>query len=265
MITRWDIQDLFHEDNYEEQELYHHGVLGMRWGHRKQQPTSSTRSSSDAAAKAARRKKIAKRVAIGVGAAAAIGGGLYLAKKKGLIGGKTGAQAMREVSRPSGAEMYNRYRMGSNSWHTISTPKLNPLTHKLSVSNKPITPDGKQWWQSKNSVRINAIRSGSGPVNRLVSKNTNIKVSKIAGRQTPLLNGGSGPMSKFKIPGAFQTPFSRNPKSVSVAGRVNRVGPFGVKTNSFVLYPGGGKDYLNTTTEAVRNWSKPGGWSKYKF
>jgi hypothetical protein len=87
MITRWDLNEL----NHSEDELYHHGVMGMRWGHRKQEPSSGVRSSSD---KAARRKKIARNVAIGVGAAAAVGAGLYVAKKKGLIGGKTEAQAM---------------------------------------------------------------------------------------------------------------------------------------------------------------------------
>ena len=59
-------------------ELYHYGIKGMRWGHRKARPTMS------GAARSARRKRIAKRVALGVGAAAgaaALGYGAYRGNK----------------------------------------------------------------------------------------------------------------------------------------------------------------------------------------
>ena len=55
-------------------ELYHYGIKGMRWGHRKARPQMS------GAARSARRKRIAKRIAIGAGAAAgaaALGYGAY--------------------------------------------------------------------------------------------------------------------------------------------------------------------------------------------
>ena len=59
-------------------ELYHYGIKGMRWGHRKARPRMS------GAARSARRKQILKRVAIGAGAAAgaaALGYGAYRGKK----------------------------------------------------------------------------------------------------------------------------------------------------------------------------------------
>lgn len=58
-------------------ELYHYGIKGMRWGHRKARPQMSGAARS---ARSARRKQIAKRVALGVGAAAgaaALGYGAY--------------------------------------------------------------------------------------------------------------------------------------------------------------------------------------------
>lgn len=56
-------------------ELYHHGVKGMKWGvRRSNQTTESTRSS--------KRMSTAKKVAIGVGAAAAVAGVSYLALTK---------------------------------------------------------------------------------------------------------------------------------------------------------------------------------------
>lgn len=59
-------------------ELYHYGIKGMRWGHRKARPQMS------GAARSARRKKILKRIAIGAGAAAgaaALGYGAYRGHK----------------------------------------------------------------------------------------------------------------------------------------------------------------------------------------
>ena len=60
-------------------ELYHYGIKGMRWGHRKARPQMS------GAARSARRRKILKRTAAGLGAAAgaaALGYGAYRGYKK---------------------------------------------------------------------------------------------------------------------------------------------------------------------------------------
>lgn len=72
--------------------LEHHGVKGMKWGHRKQRLTSGyavrRRVKTDAQqpqtpeeARRARRRKIAKRVGIGLAAAAAIGATTYAVKR----------------------------------------------------------------------------------------------------------------------------------------------------------------------------------------
>lgn len=93
---------------YYSDELYHHGIKGQRWGRRNGPPyplsaqthaavvRSAGRGSSnkrgrvggyDDEDKAARRRKIVRNIAIGAGAAAALGGAGYLAYKKLRRGG----------------------------------------------------------------------------------------------------------------------------------------------------------------------------------
>lgn len=71
--------------------LEHHGIKGMRWGHRKQRLTSgyavrrvntdTQQSRTPEEARRARRRKIAKRVGVGLAAAAAIGATAYAVKR----------------------------------------------------------------------------------------------------------------------------------------------------------------------------------------
>lgn len=57
--------------------LQHHGIKGMHWGIRRFQNKDGTSTSAGKA----RRKKLAKRVAIGVGTAAAVAGTTYAVKR----------------------------------------------------------------------------------------------------------------------------------------------------------------------------------------
>ena len=62
--------------------LSHHGVKGMKWGVRKNKYDQGANSPGRGLSDATKRKL--KTAAIGVGAAAAVGGGVYLARKAGL-------------------------------------------------------------------------------------------------------------------------------------------------------------------------------------
>jgi hypothetical protein len=66
-------------DNLVEEILEHHGVKGMRWGHRKEQVTAAV--SSRVPHLTDQQKSTAKKIAIGVGTAAVVVGGAYVAYK----------------------------------------------------------------------------------------------------------------------------------------------------------------------------------------
>jgi len=66
---------------YDQNELYHHGILGQRWGVRRFQNPDGTRTTAgkkrERESDEGSKKHIGRKIAIGVGAALAIGGAAY--------------------------------------------------------------------------------------------------------------------------------------------------------------------------------------------
>ena len=237
MITRWNINELYHGD----EELYHHGVIGMRWGHRKQEYRSPN---------SARRKKIAKRIAIGAGVAGAAVGGAILAKKSGV-----------NPLRAARSKLSRRPKMGTVSKVSRAT-SLGRFDTKISSSYKTaFTP-------RINGKKISGLSKPSGGIKRLLQRNGNVKVSQVrsqiygksfnrignsyTGVHTPTLNNRIA-IPKAKIDRVANTSFGSK-GSIPVTSRSwNGTRFVGGSTDGKVL----GKRWI----KSAYNWRKlPNNW-----
>ena len=132
--------------------LQHHGVKGMRWGHRKQRYTTGygvrRRMRSDVnqpktpeEAKRARRRQIAKRVAIGAAAAAAIGVTAYAvhrAKKNRNKEISAFEKVLKNTSantKPMGHKEKQTYKTINDNWKTYSDKQKLSIARNSHYSN----------------------------------------------------------------------------------------------------------------------------------
>ena len=154
-------------------DLYHYGVLGMKWGIRKERPSSGTGRGRGRKKLTAKQKKILRNIAIGAGATAATaaaGYGIY----RGL-GGKQGIAA--------GKKMFGRARginwQGTTNGAKMERAALNNTLTGYSMSNKAVGRGAKLGAALGRSNVIKRAESGIRSIG-----NTGKKVTSAIGRNS---------------------------------------------------------------------------------
>lgn len=154
-------------------ELYHHGVLGMRWGHRKARQTSSdvktkkAKTSSNNSSNTKKKMSKAKKVAIGtaaVAAALAAGYGAYkLVKvhKEKVANGKKVIEQLEKMS------MESRVKKGVADSYLHQLSGTNPKNYTNTAAGYKL--------MMKNQANANSIISDAN-----IKRKVNAKVAESA-------------------------------------------------------------------------------------
>ena len=138
-------------------ELYHHGVKGMKWGVRKQPERSGS-------TKSGKGMSTAKKVAIGVAVAAAVGGVSYYAIKTHRYNKAAHATVQRILNRKSTANWIRN--TSNNMWGFDGTYKGNPYHLKPGRGSHGMHYNGRSTFNhfSKNGKIASDIHlSGHSP------------------------------------------------------------------------------------------------------
>ena len=157
MLTRWDLNELRHEDD----ELMHYGVKGMRWG--KHLPGVDILNAAVAKARAAGAK--------GINSIAENAEGLY---KKGV------KSVNKEAKDFSGSDIYKTgsklLKEGEKAANNLY--KKSASLQGLSKDSNRLSKMVKSYSNKKFSEIKKSVNSGASKASSLIKKYTGIKISK---------------------------------------------------------------------------------------
>ena len=157
-------------------ELYHYGILGMKWGVRKERPTSGTGHSRGRKKLTARQKKIIRNVAIGAGiTGAAIGGGILLSKtgagQRTLAGLRRYKQAAKATKGMSEGQLRLMRQNGGKVEKNVATGALKFLKGKNAISNggQRTLAGVRRYGQAMSEGQLRLMRANGGKVEKNVA------------------------------------------------------------------------------------------------
>ena len=192
-------------------ELYHHGVKGMRWGHRKQPERTGT-------SRPRKKMSTAKKVAIGVGIAAGIAGVAYISSK-GIKSHKATTLGVSKLKQ-MGIATFEAKTINSTSRNSRYARKLTGHSQRLTrygaARNRATFYQRKMETMGPNWMRYeDARRTASEDMARIVTKNggkvpkirptgqmrklsrSTVKASTITKTQTTKVNAGKKAVKKY--------------------------------------------------------------------
>lgn len=260
--------------------LEHHGVKGMRWGHRKQRYTMGygvrRRMRSDAnqpktpeEAKRARRRQIAKRVAIGVGAAAAIGATAYavhrVRQNQNRDIGELYRNANLAAARGDGSDAMNKFNSQRGSYSRRQLTKI-AKAHKYGdekdfAKAASVKADNRSLYEKAQSARYKVKHVTRDTSEKVASsaKSTAEKVGSSVGEvatKSKSTVGSAAKKTASMANKAGSTTLSATKKSASAVGKAAKTVGKGTTKVVSAIAKGGSKALDNAAQRRVASIAK---------
>lgn len=256
--------------------LMHHGIKGMRWGHRKQRMssgfgvrrrvrTNTQQPQTPEEAKRARRRKIAKRVAIGVGAAAAIGATAYavhrVRQNQNRDIGELYRNANLAAARGDGSDAMNKFNSQRGSYSRRQLTKI-AKAHKYGdekdfAKAANVKADNRNLYEKAHSAGYkvkHVVRDTSGKVGSSAKK-VGSSIGEAASKSKSAA-GSAAKKTASMVNKAGSTTLSATKKTASAAGKAAKTVGKGTAKVGSTIAKGGSKVLDNAAQRRVANIAK---------